>query len=374
MLITILAFLLVFGVLVFVHELGHFLAARYFGVEVQEFAFGFGPSIWKKKKGKLTYKVNWIPLGGYVKLLGEDWQESKSKANLMNKKPWQIITILVAGVFMNFLLAWVLLTGFYSFGGQALISDMWNQPGVTNNQKVFITEVAGNTPAEASGIASGDQIKKVEGKDVFSDEAVFVAVQEKGKEGVTLTIKRGDNEFEKTLKTYTETTEQNGKKIEFQRIGITMENRGKVQAVWYMAPVAAFLEMGRLTKLTLIGLGGFFASIFTQFKLSADVGGPIAIAQYSGIAARLGFGILIQFIAVLSISLGIINLVPFPAVDGGHVVMVLWEWISGKKIPAKVREAIILVGFGLLFILAIAVTVGDLGRFGIFDAIKGVFK
>jgi regulator of sigma E protease len=374
LIITILAFLLVFGILVFVHELGHFLAARFFDVEVQEFAFGFGPSLFKKKKGKVTYKINLIPLGGYVRLLGEDFKETKSKQNLMNKKPWQIIGILVAGVVMNFILAWVLLSGFYLFGGQALISGMWDHPGVTNSEKVYVVEVAKDTPAQKNDIQVGDQIEKVAGESIYSQDMVFSAVQAKGKEGVDLTIKRGDQEITKHLTSYTETIESNGKKTEFQRIGITMENKGKVQAVWYLAPVAGLLEVIRITWITIQALGSFFATIFTKFRLSEQVGGPVAIATYSGIAVRLGFGILVQFIAALSVSLAIINLVPFPAVDGGHVAMVLYEWVTGKKISIKVRETIIQVGFALLLLLAVVVTVKDLSQFGLFELIKGALK
>jgi regulator of sigma E protease len=374
LIVTILAFLLVFGILVFVHELGHFLAARFFDVEVQEFAFGFGPSLFKKKKGKVTYKINLIPLGGYVRLLGEDFKETKSKQNLMNKKPWQVITILIAGVAMNFLLAWFLLTGFYLFGGQALISGMWNHPGVTNNQKVFVVNVAKDSPADKNGIQVGDQIERVAGETIYSDDVVFSTVQAKGKDGVELTLKRGDQQFTKQITSYSETIDSNGKKTEIQRIGITMENRGKIQAVWYMAPVAGLLEVARITAITAQALGVFFATIFTKFRLSEQVGGPVAIATYSGVAIRLGFGILVQFIAALSVSLAIINLVPFPAVDGGHVAMVFYEWISGKKISTKVRETVITIGFGLLLLLAVVVTLKDLSQFGLFDLIKGVFR
>lgn len=373
---TFIAFILIFGLLVFVHELGHFLAAKKAGVKVLEFGIGLPPRIWSKKKGETTYAINLIPLGGYVKLFGEEGAKDDSPKNLQNKRPIQRIAIFAAGVFMNFLLAYLLLTGFYLFGGRAIIAGMEKYQGIVNTQRVVVAEVEAESPAAKEGIKAGDTILKVNGTEIFysSDVSKQVADSKRLEQDAAVVLKRGDEILEKKLQTYTDKVTLDGREYEVQRIGILMENTGKVRAVWYMAPVIAAQETARLLYLSAEGLIDFFRTLISTFKLSENVGGVVAIYSLTGAAAGMGFDALLQLTIMLSLALAAFNILPFPALDGGHIMFVIIERITGKKISDNVKGLLNLIGFGLLLVLVIAITFSDLGRFGVLERIKGFFK
>lgn len=370
MIVTILAFIFVFGLLVLAHELGHFLTARLFKVKVLEFAFGFPPRIWSKKKRETEYSINAIPIGGYVRLLGEDWEKSKSKENLMNKKAWQKIIIFAAGVFMNFMLAWVLLTGFYAFGGMPVIPDSWNYKGITNNQKVYLVEVADNEMVKKAGIQNSDRLLRVADLTVYRhqeaiDEIDKILAADKTKP-IKLTIERNDTILEKSVIAY----EENGKQL----LGFGLENKGYIRSAWYLAPGIAIREIWHITRLTVQGFVEFFGTLFTKFKISESVGGPVAIFKLSGVAANMGPAIFVQFIVILSVSLAVLNIMPFPALDGGHIMLVVIEKIRGKEIPRNAKETVLRWGFGLLLLLVAIISLNDVAKLGLFDFLKGVFK
>lgn len=374
MIFTLLAFLLVLGVLVMVHELGHFLAARFFGVRVNTFAFGFPPRLWSKKVGDTEYALNLIPFGGYVSMHGEEGGHNKDADSFTHKKPWQKAIILAAGVTMNLLLAWVILTCFYLFGGKAIISGMDTYPGVTNNQHVYVTEVVKGSPADKNDIKSGDVILSVNGVVVRGNNALFnevqVAKSDHPNDPVKVTVERGGVTYEKQIDTYKETI--SGEKVD--RVGITMAEKGTTKAKWYLAPWVALQETGKLIWLTLVGIWGLFVNIFTKLRVGNEVGGPVAIYSLSGTFARLGFWALAQFIAILSISLALINILPFPALDGGHIAILGFEAIKGKKVKDSTKQAINNVGLALLLLLMVSLVFKDLARLEIVSKIKGIFK
>lgn len=370
MIITLLAFLFVFGILVFVHELGHYLSARLFKVRVEEFAFGFPPRIWSKKRGETEYSINAIPLGGYVRLLGEDWKVSKSKDNLMNKKTWQKIIILSAGVVMNFFLAWVLLTGFYAFGGMPIIPNSWEYPGITNDQKIKLVEVAPGKAAEHAGIKNEDILFAVNGETVYRHQEAMNIIDKSlatdEKKPISFTLLRDGKKIDTSVISYKE----NGNTL----LGFGLENTGRIKAKWYLAPIISAREVWHISALTFQGFGEFFGTLFTRLKVSESVGGPVAIFQLSGVAAHMGPAIFIQFIVILSVSLGILNIMPFPALDGGHIVFVIYEKIRGKVIEREIKERVLRWGFGLLLLLVAIVTVNDIIRSGVLNNLMGVFK
>jgi regulator of sigma E protease len=373
--ISFITFVVVFSILVIVHELGHFLAARKFGVKVEEFALGMPPKIWAKKKGDTKYILNLIPLGGYVKLYGEDGHKDDAKNNLQNKKPYQKALIFASGVGMNLLLGYLLLTGFYLFGGQSIIAGMENYNGINNTQRVVIAEVEKDTPAAKVGLKTGDVILKINDTDIFYSSVATQTVAESDVDaGVTALIERDGEQMTKTLKTYNDKVMVKGTEREVRRIGIVMENTGKIKAKWYLAPVIAAREAVRLSWLSVEGLGEFIRTLFGQFKISENVGGPVAIYTITGVAAELGFAAIIQVMITLTLVLGIFNILPFPALDGGHILFLAIEKVSGKEIPLNVKNIVNLAGFGLLLLLVAVVTWGDLGRFGIIENIKGIFK
>lgn len=373
---TFVAFIIIFSLLVFIHELGHFLSAKKAGVTVLEFGIGMPPKIWSKKKGETTYAINLIPLGGYVKLLGEEGAKDDSPKNLQNKKPIQRIAIFAAGVFMNFLLAYLLLTGFYLFGGRSVIAGMEKYRGIINTQRVVVAEVEAESPAAKEGIKAGDIILKVNGTEIFysSDVSHQVAESKRSEKDAVIVLKRGDEILEKKLQTYTDKVTLDGREYEIQRIGILMENTGKIRAKWYMAPVIAAQETARLLYLSVEGIIDFLITLFSTFKLSENVGGVVAIYSLTGAAADMGFDALLQLTILLSLALAAFNILPFPALDGGHIMFVVIEHVSGKKINDNLKGLLNLIGFGLLLILVIAITFSDLGRFGILERVKGFFK
>jgi regulator of sigma E protease len=251
---------------------------------------------------------------------------------------------------------------------------MDNYKGVTNTQHVYVTEVVKDSPAAKNGILVGDVILSVNGVEVRGNNAVFNEVQvaktEKPKEPVNVVIDREGTVLEKKIDTYKDTV--SGETV--QRVGISMAEKGKTQSKWYLAPWIALQETFSLIWLTLVGLWGLIVNIFTKFQVGEGVGGPVAIYSLSGTFARLGFWALAQFIAILSISLALINILPFPALDGGHIAILGFEAVTRRKVSDKTKQAINNVGFGLLLLMMVGLVYKDLARLEIVEKIKGIFK
>lgn len=405
--LTIIAFIFVFGLLVFVHELGHFLAAKAFGVEVKTFAFGFPPRIWSKKVGKTTYAVNALPLGGYVSLRGEDEsaiyneaieklgegateerveqavvkaraEEQVNIGSMMAKKPWQLVTIFISGVVMNLLLAVTLLYVCYLVGFQPIFGNMWEHPGVTNTLKVGIVEVEKGTPAETEGILPGDVILTVDGQNYYTSTDVLTVIRSKSTDDgakVTLGIQRGSKQITKTLSTYkASVATSGGKQKEVSRIGIVLETNGKIRGNIISSVGASVSEVIKAIKLTFVGIFGLFGDLFTKFQLSDNVSGPVGIVVATNYFVGLGFIYLLQFAVVLSVSLAVFNILPIPGLDGGHIAIVLTEALTKRKFSSKTKGTIQLVGFAALILLMVAVSIKDFINFDILGMIKGVFK
>jgi regulator of sigma E protease len=373
--ITFIAFVVIFSLLVIVHESGHFLAAKKMGVRVDEFAVGMPPRIWSKKKGQTRYAINAIPLGGYVKLHGEEGGKDDSKDNLQNKKPYQRALIFAAGVGMNFIFAYLLLTGFYLFGGRAIIEGMESYDGVINTQRVVIKDVEKESPAAKEGIEAGDVIVRVNNREVYFSPTVSEEVRSSKQNNTqaTVVLRRGEEEITKTLSTYTDKVVVKGEEHEVERIGIVMENAGQIRAKWFLAPLIAARETIRLSWLSVVGLVDFLRTLVGNFRISENVGGVVAIYSVTGVAAEMGFSALIQLTILLSLALAVFNIIPFPALDGGHIMILGVEKLLHKEISQKTKSLVNMIGFGLLLVLIVVITWTDLGRFGVIDKIKGLF-
>jgi|GEM_PF-232666 len=405
--LTILAFIFVFGLLVFVHELGHFLAAKAFGVEVKTFAFGFPPRLWSRKVGETTYAINALPLGGYVSLSGEDEydlhndiisefgenvskeqydkalakaqaREKENVGSLVSKKPWQLVVIFISGVAMNIMLAITLLYVCYLVGFQPIFGGMWQHAGITNNLKVAITDVEKNTPAEKEDIRSGDVILAVDGKPLYTSTDVLTVIRSKNtSEGATvvLDIDRSGQKLQKTLVTYKASVAgAGGKEQSVSRVGIVLSTEGQVKGGIVSSLGASIGEVIKVTKLTFVGIFDLFGQLLTKFTLSDNVSGPVGIVVATNYFANLGFVYLLQFAFVLSVSLAVFNVLPIPGLDGGHIAIVLTEAVTKRKFSTKTKNAIQLIGFGALILLMIAVSVKDFINFDIIGMVKGVFK
>lgn len=354
MLLTIIVFILVIGLLVVVHEFGHFIMAKRTGVKVEEFAVGFPPRLYSKKIGETEYSINLLPLGGYVKMLGE-LEHSTDKRAFENQKPGKRFLIAVAGVVMNLILAWVLLTIGFAVGMSPIVSDPNAIPGKVLSSEIIVADVVKDSVAANAGLQSGDILLDAKSGNesvTFSTAAELTAFSNRHKgQKATVDYKNDNGTYQK--------------EIEFPNkdnpFGVSIVQRSIIRVPWYKAPYVALRETSEVFKLTFDFLGGFFKQLFSKGQVSNEVGGPVAIYVYTGLALKAGVMVLLQFIALLSINLALINILPFPALDGGRIVFIIAEKLVGKKVvKEKVENIIHTVGYMLLILLALAITYKDI--------------
>jgi regulator of sigma E protease len=367
--------ILVISILVFVHELGHFLVAKKSGVRVDEFAIGFPPRIYAKKYGETTYAINLIPFGGYVKIFGENPDEESmegldKKRSFVNKPRHIQAAILVAGIVMNILFAWILLSASFMIGAP-------QASNVSPGNYVFVTDVMKGSSAETAGIKSGDLITDIEissnlsadrqesqvtslkenvkEENIISAEKIKAVVTESKGVPLVLSYIRGDN------KATTSISAKVGDKGAYL-IGVQMADVENTKLPFF----SAFYEGAKATyhmfNATMVGTLKFFGSAFVLDANLQDVSGPIGIAGYLNQAREFGIATLFSFVAIISLNLAVINLLPFPALDGGRLLFVAIEAIIRRPIKPAVANTLNLIGFGLLMILMLTVTVSDVGK------------
>ena len=349
--LTTLAIVFVFGSMVMIHELGHYMVARWIGVKVIEFSFGFGPKIISYKGKETLYALRVVPLGGFVKLHGMDAEvDEKGQAiiapmhdarSFMNKPVWQRMAVIAAGPIMNFVLAIILFVSVFAYLGIP-----------TANNSNMIGSLVKEKPAALSGIQPGDRIIAVN-KELTPDwTRLTEVIHSKPDQVLSLTIERVNQSQRQTVSVKTEKDAQTG----YGLIGIAPE-------VTYVH--ASILESTRLgfqrsvdfTKLIIVTLTQMITG-----KIPAELGGPVMIAQVIGEGAHQGLANLLSLTGILSIQLGIINLFPIPALDGSRLVFFLIEGLRGKPLNPEKENMIHLVGFVLLMALMIAVTYKDIVR------------
>ncbi|QQG49924.1 MAG: site-2 protease family protein [Candidatus Berkelbacteria bacterium] len=355
---TLIVFLVILSVLVYVHEFGHFLLAKLNGVKVLEFAFGFRPRLFFKKIGETEYAVNLIPLGGYVKLYGEGDGE-KGPQSFRSKSIFQRFQVLVAGALMNLVLAWLILTGLFMTGFDPLMPGVGNNPFVTATQQVGVVRVVEGTPASSAGILAGDTITKVDGQAVASDQEFVALVNNKRGKELVLTLDRNGEQQLVTLTPRENPPPGQG------MLGVAIRSTGQVRSSVLMAPVAGFYETGRIIGVSAQGIGNFAKNLFIRGKVSEDVTGIIGIGALTGVTRRLGFDYLVQLVAVVSIGLGVINLVPLLPLDGGHIAALGYEKLAGRPMSDRQLGALATVGLALVLLLFVVVTYKDIVRFDI---------
>ncbi len=361
MILTIIIFILILGLLVFVHELGHFLVAKRNGVRVDEFGFGFSPRIFGVEKGETTYSINAIPLGGFVKIYGEEGEGDGSNRSFVSKKLAQKLRILFAGVAMNFLLAVLLFSLGHFIGLPTAIEE--NQIEKYPSAQLQIIGIASGSPAEMAGIKTGDFVVALKSQSGEIIENLKSASQfqdfvdkEKDKE-IIVSIKRGDEVSGIKLTPRVNPPQGQGP------IGVELAAIAKVRLPWYQAIWQGFLTTVSLAWMLLSVLYQVIKNLFTTGKAGVDIVGPVGIFNLTGQAASMGFIYLLQLTAVLSINLAIINAFPFPALDGGRGLFLLIEKIKGSPISVKTVNLIHNIGFALLILLMVAITYRDVVRF-----------
>ena len=346
--LNLLLFVLILGILVFVHELGHFLTAKKSGVHIYEFSIGMGPEI-KSIKGKdgIQYSIRALPLGGYVQMAGEIYEDDDTKKipkeKFMCNRPWyQRIIILVAGVFNNFLLAIVL---FF------VIALIWGAPSL----KPVIYDVVEDSAAEQAGLQAGDTITAVNGSKVKTwDKAKLLLLLNDKDNKYEISVKHKNGKKDTlTVEPKTEKTDPGETKV----FGIQMKSdvsKGFLPALKY--GFQKFVSLVEQMCLTITNL-------FTGGLSINSLSGPVGIYTVVGESRNAGIQSVLFLIAYLSVNLGIMNILPIPALDGGHVLFLIIEKIRGKKIDAKIESIVTTVFFGLLLLLMIYVSIHDVIRF-----------
>ncbi|RLB96250.1 MAG: RIP metalloprotease RseP [Deltaproteobacteria bacterium] len=348
---NILAFVIVLGVLIFVHELGHFLMAKILGVGVTRFSLGFGPKIVGKKIGMTDYMISAIPLGGYVKMIGEDpssvLEESEISLSFSHKSLLRRSLIVLAGPAFNFLLALVIFFGYFQISGLPLM-----KPEVGTVQK--------GMPAYEAGILAGDTIVAINGKPLKQWDEMAALINQSGGRPVKIKCLRNRSIMYFTV-TPKLVSSRNlfGEKTSRYIIGITASGAVTVEKVNpFEATAQSILRTWQISKLTVLSIGKIIAGTLSP----KTIGGPIMIAQMAGQQAKAGIVSLLFFIALLSINLGILNLLPIPVLDGGHLFFFLIEAISRRPLNLKVREVAQQVGMSILILLMIYVFYNDIAR------------
>jgi regulator of sigma E protease len=360
--LSLVLFLAILLVLVIVHEFGHFIVAKWVNMRVDEFAFGFPPRIWSKKKGETTYAVNAIPLGGYVSIWGENGEpndEAKTHPRAFGNRPWWAqLLVLVAGVTMNMLLAWVIFVG-VSFG-RVLMStkDPVYGPRV-QHAALVVTDSSAESPAYRAGIVPGVALLRVSAGGVdarltnASSLVSFIGAHQN--DSITITYRRDTGAVASTT-----IAAVYGIVPDKKAIGVLVDSVGYMQT----SPLEAF-SIGtertyEMTKMTLSGLGSLVTSIGQGKNVISELSGPIGIARVVGHTSKEGSASLLVLVALLSINLAIFNILPLPALDGGRMVVVIIESVIRKKIPHKYYSWVNVAGFLTLMLLLLVVSVHDI--------------
>ncbi len=356
---SIIVFIIILGILVLVHEFGHFIAAKKSGVKVEEFGFGFPPRVFGKKIGETIYSLNLFPIGGFVKLFGEEYHEvgksgrmqelsaENKKRTFVYKKPWQKALIIVAGVCGNFLLGWIVISYLFTQGVPVPIN------------KVIVQGVQKNAPAQLAGIVKKDTVQSLQyGQKTYkieSAEDLTCLVGRFAGKKISLGVQRDDKNLTVDVIPRIKPPKGQGPLGVFLTVPFVIK-----KYTWYQAPFFGLFEAFDITKKVVLQFGKILSQLIILQKPCGDFSGPVGIANYTGEALKVGINAVLELLALLSLNLAVINILPFPALDGGRLVFIVYEWITKKRVNQDFERKLNLVGFALLLTLAVLITIHDI--------------
>jgi len=382
--VTLIVFILILSILVFVHELGHFLAAKRAGILVEEFGFGLPPRLWGKKVGETIYSINALPIGGFVKLYGENGESEvasskqlvASEGRAYFEKPiWQRLGVLLAGVTMNLFLAVVAFSVLYYVYGIP-----------TKTGKIRIVGIAPASPAQIAQLKPDDVVVAIDGQKVSQTEEFVRLTKEKAEKTVQLEIQREkDNPCQENQQVLAGTATETEKKFSCQDgnlivwliprknppegegpLGVMIADTEMKKYPWYQMPYLGaregFKESLSWGGMILGALKNTFVSLVAKGQVPKDIAGPIGIFQITGEAAKNGALAVLQFLGILSVNLAIINILPLPALDGGRLIFLGYEAVTRKKPNPKVESWVNTAGMAFLLALMVLITINDILR------------
>ncbi|MDI6820675.1 MAG: M50 family metallopeptidase [Patescibacteria group bacterium] len=349
----IIAVIISLSILIFIHELGHFLMAKLFRVKVEEFGIGFPPRVWSREIGGTRYSINLLPFGGFVKIFDEsgsvlekNGEKEKEEGSFANQPVWKRSAIILAGVAMNIFLGWIVLCGIFIVGAP---------------EHLMVSGVAPESPAEVSGIKNGDVIMvarlgdRILNDPIKSDDFVSFVKEFQGQE-IYLSLKRGGDLINAQIKGRVNPPAGQGS------LGVNLSEIGFPSNSFLSGVINGSKATVNTLKLVAISFVQFFSKVFITPKIVESVSGPVGIMTIAVQAGSLGLIYLLQFMALISLNLVILNLLPFPALDGGRFIMLVLEKIKGTPISQKIQIGVNAFGFVLLVLLMIVVTAKDVAK------------
>ncbi len=353
--LTVIVFIALLLILVLAHEFGHFWAARRAGCRIEEFAFGFQPRLFAFERGGTRYSFNLLPIGGYVKIEGEDMDEpTPGPTSFASKTATWRVAILAAGVIMNVVLAAVLLTWQAIVGIPTLVTEENVQH--LQDLKTYVLEVAPDSPADAAGVVSMDRIVRIEEVESPTVEDIRHIVREATGGEVTLEIERLGRHLTLMIVPRAEPPADEGP------LGVVLVATGLEHVPWWQAPLTGLRRTGSMLTAIVVQFGSLLARLVREGAVGETLTGPVGIAVYTNEVTNLGLSYVLEFAALISLNLALINILPFPALDGGRILFVTIEAVIGKRVPGKVEGFVHTMGFALLILLMLLITFKDIRR------------
>lgn len=361
------------GILVLIHEAGHFFVARYFNIKVLEFGFGLPPRIWGKQFGDTLYSLNWLPFGGFVHLLGEDESDKtvlKDKHSFASQNVWKRIAVVVAGVTMNLILAMILYTvvlASSNFRTEIPLLSDHQFVGVvqTNKSAILVQEIAASSPAELAGLRVGDRITALNGQELLSSDILIQTAKTSGGTPLVLTIDREGVDQAEQVSLIPRQNPPEGQGplgVSLSGFRIAELNYQTPMQRIFVGPIHSY-NLASYSIDVLSGLIGTSVAKKDAAAISQGVSGPVGILQIIGLIIKTGdFKIYLDFMAALSLNLAVVNLLPFPGLDGGRLAFFIVELVTRKKPHPTVEKYIHSIGLVVLLSLIILVTASDLQK------------